>query len=63
MSQLLKYLPLIVTLAGTVGTAFLTPQFFQSHASLMLVLGGLSQVLHAVLPSVFGSPSASAEKK
>jgi hypothetical protein len=54
-----KYLPLILTLAGTLGAAILTPTFLAAHVQVFAVVGAVAQVLHAALPSIFGSPSAS----
>lgn len=50
----MKYLPIVVTLAGTLGTAIFTPMFFQSHLVVYAALNAAAQVLHAVLPSIFG---------
>ena len=57
MSKATKWLPLFVTLAGTIGAAILTPAFVTAHPTPFLVVGALAQVLHAVLPSVFGASS------
>lgn len=49
-------LPLIVTVAAAVGTALLNPTFIAAHPALFAGLASVAQILHAVLPSVFGSP-------
>ena len=55
MDTLKKYLPLAVTLVGTVGAAIFTPAFVQAHPTLFVVLNGAAQLLHSALPSVFPS--------
>ena len=54
-----KYLPLIITLAGTLGVAILTPAFIAAHPVVFMVVNAAAQILHAVLPSIFGTPAAS----
>jgi hypothetical protein len=56
MKQLTKFLPLILTLTGTVGAAIFTPSFVATHPVAFLLLNALSQTLHAALPSIFGGP-------
>lgn len=58
MNQVTKFLPLIITLAGTVGAAVFTPTFVAAHPVAFLIVNALSQVLHAALPAVFGSPKS-----
>ena len=53
MSTVTKYLPLIVTLAGTVGAAVFTPDFVSHHPTAFVAVNAVAQILHAVLPSVF----------
>jgi hypothetical protein len=53
MSNLTKYFPLIVTLAGTVGAAVFTPDFVSHHPTAFIVVNGVAQILHSVLPSIF----------
>ncbi len=52
-----KYLPLVVTLAGTLGTAICTPTFVAAHPLVFVWVGAAAQILHAALPSIFGSNS------
>jgi hypothetical protein len=54
---MLKYLPLAVTLIATVGAAIFTPAFVAAHPTVFIVLNALAQILHAALPSIFGSPT------
>lgn len=51
----MRFLPLLITLGGTVGAFFLTPDFVHAHAEAFVIVNGVAQVLHAVLPSVFGA--------
>ena len=53
MSNLTKYFPLIVTLAGTVGAALFTPDFIAHHVAVFAALSSVANILHAVLPSIF----------
>lgn len=53
-----KYLPLIITLAGTLGAAFLTPAFIAAHPLVFVGVNAAAQVLHAALPSIFAPPVA-----
>ena len=50
-----SWLPLIVTVAASVGAAILTPTFIGAHPVAFSVLNSVAMLLHAVLPSVFGS--------
>jgi hypothetical protein len=59
---MLKYLPVIVTVAGTLGAAFLTPAFVAAHPAAFALVNAAAQVLHSVLPSIFGYTSTPAEK-
>lgn len=52
-----KYLPIIITLAGTLGVAIFTPSFIMAHPVAFAVVNGVAQVAHAILPSIFGQPS------
>ena len=54
-----KWLPLLLTVAGTIGATVLTPSFVLTHPTVFAVLNAAAMVLHAVLPSVFGTPSTS----
>jgi hypothetical protein len=53
MSNLTKYFPLIVTLAGTVGAAVFTPDFVAHHPTVFIAVNAVAQILHSVLPSIF----------
>ena len=55
---MLKWLPLVITLSGTLGAALITPSFVASHAGAFVWINAGSQVLHAIMPSTFGGPSA-----
>jgi hypothetical protein len=48
----MKWIPLAVTLAGTVGAAIFTPAFLSAHPLAFTWIGGAAQVIHALLPSV-----------
>ena len=54
MNLMKQYGPLIITLAGTIGAAVFTPAFIAAHPFAFAVVGGIAQLLHAVLPSIFG---------
>ena len=65
MDKMKQYGPLMITLAGTIGAAVFTPAFIAAHPFAFAVVGGIAQLLHAVLPSIFGStqyPVSSTEK-
>lgn len=53
MNLMKQYGPLIITLAGTIGAAVFTPAFIAAHPFAFAVVGGIAQLLHAVLPSIF----------
>lgn len=53
MNSLKQYSPLLITLAGTLGAAFLTPSFISTHPVAFAVVSVVAQLLHAVLPSIF----------
>ena len=48
-----QYGPLLITLAGTIGAAILTPDFISAHPFTFSVVNAAAQFLHAVLPSIF----------
>ncbi len=48
-----QYGPLIITLAGTIGAAVFTPAFIAAHPFAFAAVGGIAQLLHAALPSIF----------
>jgi len=50
-----KVLPVIVTVAATLGAAVFTPDFIAHHVTAFVVLNAAAQVLHAALPSIFGA--------
>jgi hypothetical protein len=54
MSGWTKFLPVIVSVTGTIGTAVFTPGFLLSHPVIFSELNALAMLLHAALPSVFG---------
>lgn len=49
-----KWLPIIVTVAGTLSAALAVPTLITAHPTAFAVLNALGMILHAVLPSVFG---------
>ena len=53
MKYLQQYGPLVCTVAGTIGAAFLTPAFISAHPVAFAWVGVAAQLLHAVLPSIF----------
>lgn len=59
MNQYLKYLPLLVTVVGTISAAVLTPAFVSMHPVVFASLNAASMILHAALPAVFGGPTNS----
>lgn len=50
-----KYIPVIITVAGTISAAVAFPSWVAAHATAFASLNVVAQVLHAVLPSVFGT--------
>jgi hypothetical protein len=53
MNLLKQYGPLVCTVAGTIGAAFLTPAFIAAHPLAFAWVNAAAQLLHAVLPSIF----------
>jgi len=53
MNLLKQYVPLVCTLAGTIGAAIFTPSFIAAHAVAFAWVNAMAQLLHAVLPSIF----------
>jgi hypothetical protein len=51
---MMKYVPLVVTLAATLGAAIFTPAWLAAHPQVVAGLAAAAQILHAVLPSIFG---------
>jgi hypothetical protein len=52
--DLSKYLPIVITVVGTVAAAVGLPALVASHPVVFAALNAAAMVLHAVLPSVFG---------
>lgn len=50
-----KYIPLIVTVVGTLAAALALPAYVSAHPLIYGVLLAVAQILHAALPSIFGS--------
>lgn len=48
-----QYGPVVVTVAGTISVAILTPAFIAVHPVAFAVVNAAAQLLHAILPSVF----------
>jgi hypothetical protein len=55
MNLLIKYGPLVLTVAGTIGVAIFTPTFILAHPMAFAWVNGVAQLLHAMLPSIFQS--------
>jgi hypothetical protein len=53
MNTIKQYGPLMITLAGTIGAAVFTPAFIGAHPFAFAAAGGIAQLLHAALPSIF----------
>jgi hypothetical protein len=53
MNVLIKYGPLVCTLAGTVEAAVFTPAFIAAHPMAFAWVNAAAQLLHAILPSIF----------
>lgn len=53
MKFVTQYGPLLVTIAGTVGVAILTPAFIAAHPMTFAWVNAMAQLLHAALPSIF----------
>jgi hypothetical protein len=51
--NLIKYGPLVFTVAGTIGAAIFTPDFIASHPMAFAWVNAAAQLLHSILPSVF----------
>jgi hypothetical protein len=54
MNLLKQYGPVVLTLAATIGAAIFTPSFIAAHPLAFAWLNAAAQLLHAVLPSIFG---------
>lgn len=50
---LIKYGPLALTIAGTIGAAMFTPTFILAHPIAFAWVNAVAQLLHAMLPSIF----------
>lgn len=55
MSKISKYTPLVVTLVGTASLFLAAPQWVSGHPTATIILSAVAQILHAALPSVFGT--------
>lgn len=53
-----KYLPLVITVVGTLTAALAFPSYVAAHPIVTTVLVAASQILHAALPSIFGGPAS-----
>jgi hypothetical protein len=58
-----KYLPVVITVLGTISAAVFTPQFLETPKGMEIfaALNVAAQILHAVLPSVSAPPAAAAK--
>ena len=55
MNVVKQYGPLVCTVAGTIGAAILTPAFIAAHPMAFAWVNAAAQLLHAMLPSIFGT--------
>ncbi|MGH9641512.1 MAG: hypothetical protein ACRD3Q_03730 [Terriglobales bacterium] len=53
MNLLIKYGPVILTIAGTIGAAIFTPDFILAHPMAFAWVNAAAQLFHAILPSIF----------
>ena len=53
-----KYLPLLITVVASVAAAVGLPSLVAAHPVVFAVVNAAAMVLHAALPSVFGSPAS-----
>jgi len=53
MNVLVKYGPVVITVAGTVGAAIFNPAFVLAHPLAFAWVNAVAQLLHAMLPSIF----------
>jgi len=53
MNLLIKYGPVVITIAGTIGAAVFTPAFVLAHPVAFAWVNAVAQLLHAMLPSIF----------
>ena len=53
MNVLVKYGPVTLTVAGTIGAAVFTPAFILAHPMAFAWVNAVAQLLHAMLPSIF----------
>jgi hypothetical protein len=51
-------LPVLVTVSGTIGTAYFNPAFLAMHPVAFAVLNAAAMILHSALPSIFTSVNA-----
>jgi len=51
-SKFAKYIPIIVTVAGTLGAAVFTPHFLAAHPMVAAGAAITVQIIHAALPSI-----------
>lgn len=58
MNFLTKYGPVVFTIAGTIGAAIFTPDFVTGHPMAFAWVNAAAQLLHAVLPSIFGTEAS-----
>ncbi|HVM92354.1 MAG TPA: hypothetical protein VMT67_06055 [Terriglobales bacterium] len=55
MDLLIKYGPVVITIAGTVGAAIFTPAFVLAHPVAFAWVNAVAQLMHAMLPSIFAT--------
>ena len=53
MNLLVRYGPVLITVAGTIGAAIFTPAFILGHPMVFAWVNALAQLMHAILPSIF----------
>ena len=64
MAKLSQYIHLLITLCGVIGVPTLAQKWLEQpgHGTIFAVLVGVSVVLHAALPSIFGAATDDAQK-
>jgi len=59
MDLLVRYGPVVITVASTVGAAIFTPAFILTHPMAFAWVNVVAQLLHAMLPSIFQTRESS----
>lgn len=53
MNLLVRYGPVVITIASTIGAAIFTPALILAHPMAFAWVNAVAQLLHAILPSIF----------